>query len=556
MKYTRYFFIILFVFSVSLTDAQTPTLRFSRADSANAQKYLNDYEIYNKKDNKREASRQLNSLAKLHWEHYQYEKAIKYYKLSLGLNKQLGNENAVSMINNNLAVMYSDLGKYNKSVEHFNITIAYRRAQRENREALISSLFSISIPLVKQKKYSEAAEYLEEALQYSLDENNTDRVRTCYGNLAEVYEKAGEKEKANDSFEKYKSLNEQLNRRNVSNYEKAQRMAMQADYERVKKQNELLLKEKELNRKNQKLVKQTKKLIKTEGYNQELTENLSASEQERKNQEIKTEIEKQRRKDTILLFSVGGILLIITLIAIGISLSHKKKANIKLKAQNEEILKTQKQLSKANKNISEQNKKITGGINYAKLIQTAMMHKPDKLKEYLADSFIFFKPRDIVSGDFYWYTKTDQSLILAAVDCTGHGVPGAFLSMIGNQLLNRLIINQKITNPAEIITKLDKEVKLALNQEYTKNHDGMDIAICVICNDKKTLRYAGARNPLVLIQNGKHRTIKGNPYSVGGGYSKRIVKKFNEHIINIKTPTSFYIYSDGFQDQTNNKKKK
>ncbi|MFC2086237.1 PP2C family protein-serine/threonine phosphatase, partial [Bacteroidota bacterium] len=229
-------------------------------------------------------------------------------------------------------------------------------------------------------------------------------------------------------------------------------------------------------------------------------------------------------------------------------------------------------LAKQNKEISTKNKNIEHSINYAQRIQEAMLPDINSLSKYLPDSFILFKPRDVVSGDFYWFIdpyklhlnlenfngdetqvshKTaklkDNNFIIAAVDCTGHGVPGAFMSMIGMNLLYELV-SHGVVDADEILNKLHEGIRTALKQQKTDNQDGMDITICVIKNKDKIVEYAGAKNPLLYIQDGELNKIKGDRYAVGGPQYEEI-RKYKKHIINIDKPTTFYIYSDGYQDQ-------
>ena len=204
--------------------------------------------------------------------------------------------------------------------------------------------------------------------------------------------------------------------------------------------------------------------------------------------------------------------------------------------------------------IEEANKKTTSSINYAKRIQDAMLPNLKEIKQDLPNSFVFFKPRDIVSGDFYYYHKIDNKIIIAAIDCTGHGVPGAFMSLIGNDLLNEIIGSRKILTPSYILTILNQKIDKVLHQSdsQTENRairDGMDAAICMIDVENNQLEYAGARNPLVYVQNNELRIIKGDRVSVGGNIDNTTGIRFTNHTISIDMPTSFYIYSDGFQDQ-------
>ncbi|WP_375561973.1 SpoIIE family protein phosphatase [Bernardetia sp. OM2101] len=208
-------------------------------------------------------------------------------------------------------------------------------------------------------------------------------------------------------------------------------------------------------------------------------------------------------------------------------------------------------IEEKNNNIEEKNKSITASINYAKRIQEAMLPKIEKIKESLPNSFVLFKPKDIVSGDFYYFHKVDNKIIIAAIDCTGHGVPGAFMSLIGNELLNA-ILDKNIFTPSQILTNLNQKIDKALQQtdlSIRSTRDGMDAAICMIDLENNKLEFAGAKNPLVYIQNNEVHVIKGDRTSVGGNLAKKQQKQFTNHTISIDSTTSFYIYSDGFQDQ-------
>lgn len=216
--------------------------------------------------------------------------------------------------------------------------------------------------------------------------------------------------------------------------------------------------------------------------------------------------------------------------------------------------------------IEKKNANITASINYAQRIQKAMLPSQQDIQNLLLESFLFFKPRDVVSGDFYWIAEVadgfgNKKIVLAAIDCTGHGVPGAFMSMVGDGLLNQIVKLQQITSPDLILKALDKGVKESLNQEETANNDGMDIAICTIDKNSKKMEFAGAKNPLVYIQDGEIVEIAGDKLHVGGSIRKNIErfknKQFTKHTIDLSLPTTCYIFSDGYEDQfggTENKK--
>lgn len=211
-------------------------------------------------------------------------------------------------------------------------------------------------------------------------------------------------------------------------------------------------------------------------------------------------------------------------------------------------------LEKSNKVLNEQkiiieskNKSITASITYAKRIQDAILPPEKLIKKYLKHLMVFYKPRDIVSGDFYWFRHINGVSYLAAVDCTGHGVPGAFMSMIGHTLLNKLI--PTYTTPAQILNEMKKEVISTLGQtEDNMQNDGMDLALCVIDHNQKTVQYAGAYNPLYLIRGGELSVTKADRMPIGS-YMGGVNKEFTNHVIELKRNDVIYIASDGFQDQ-------
>ncbi len=198
--------------------------------------------------------------------------------------------------------------------------------------------------------------------------------------------------------------------------------------------------------------------------------------------------------------------------------------------------------------IQKQNDDITSSINYAKRIQTAFLPLEKDIAEEIPSFFILFQPRDIVSGDFYWFEKEDNKVIFAAADCTGHGVPGALMSMIGNEILRQIVVQRGITQADEILNELNRGIHKALRQDVSKNTDGMDIALVVIDKQNKIMEFAGAKNPLYYIQNQEFHQVKADTYSIGGEQTKG-AKIFTKHRIDISIPTTFYIGSDGFQDQ-------
>jgi serine phosphatase RsbU (regulator of sigma subunit)/HAMP domain-containing protein len=205
--------------------------------------------------------------------------------------------------------------------------------------------------------------------------------------------------------------------------------------------------------------------------------------------------------------------------------------------------------------IEEFNKRLTDSIQYAKRIQSAILPSAEAMDKTLPPHFSVFKPKDVVSGDFFWYSAVGDKSVLAVVDCTGHGVPGAFMSMIGNTLLNDIVNQRKITSPGAILDALNGGVRLALKQDGDSMlaKDGMDVCICVI--DRTNVVFAGAGRPLFVVgEDGVVNRIKGDSMSIGGRQKERKEGEstsFKDNVIPITPKMAIYLTSDGFADQNN-----
>jgi len=211
-------------------------------------------------------------------------------------------------------------------------------------------------------------------------------------------------------------------------------------------------------------------------------------------------------------------------------------------------------LNAAHKIVEEKNEDITASIRYAKKIQEAILPNEDEIKEAFSDMFLFYEPRDIVSGDFYWFLKVNGVSIVAAADCTGHGVPAALITMVGIELLNQILPNKTVKSPAHALKALDEGIKKALKQVgEAEEYESMDMALCALHHDKNLLEYSGAYRPLYLIRKGELIEYTADKFSVGG-YSEK--KQFNNHEIQLEKGDAFYIFSDGFPDQFGGKKGK
>ncbi len=226
----------------------------------------------------------------------------------------------------------------------------------------------------------------------------------------------------------------------------------------------------------------------------------------------------------------------------------------KVLQRTEELIKSNRELEKAtqelfskNKIIEEKNKNIQSSLNYAKRLQTATLPSTEAIQQHLNNSFVFYQPRDVVSGDFYWIERIENKVVIVVADCTGHGIPGAFLSTIGVVLLNKIVLDGKVTTPNKILSKMDYHVPQTFRHNVTSIADGMDMAVCTLNLDDLSLEFSGAKTPLLLLKDGELMVIKGDKSPIGGHYKQS--STFKNHCLQLAKGDQFFLYTDGFQDQ-------
>lgn len=198
--------------------------------------------------------------------------------------------------------------------------------------------------------------------------------------------------------------------------------------------------------------------------------------------------------------------------------------------------------------IEDKNEKILQSIDYAQNIQQTIFPHIEEIKQVLADCFTFFRPRDIVSGDFYWFYATQHGGVITAIDCTGHGVPGAFMSLISKEFLFQIIVEQGITTPATILQHLHNKIRRSLKQSLGKNSDGADAVLVTVDYKTNQWHFAGAKNSLLLIQNNRPHFIRGDKWAIGGE-QREAERFFTNHTFDLTQEVIMYLYTDGFQDQ-------
>ncbi len=477
-----------------------------------------------------------------------YPQALEYYLKSLGMAESLNNKTLITSCLVNIGSVYYYQKDYPKALDN---DLRALIIAEELRDETIQSNILNSIGLVYQKQgdYTKAFDYYFRALKMSEGIDNKNNISTVLGNIGTLYTATGKFKNAEQYLKRAIAINDSIG---ALDYLRQTEEALSQLYD-ITGQHKLAL----IHYKKAAALKDTifsqenKKQLVCKEMNYEFDKKEMAANAEQGKKDAVTAEEKHRQK--IITYSVIGGLFLVLLLALFILREYrqKRKANIIIELQKAEVEK-QKEL------VEKKNKDITDSIDYAKTIQEATLPSAELLSKHFPDSFILFKPKDIVSGDFYWFAEKGGKRLIAACDCTGHGVPGALMSMIGNNILNQIVNEKEVTAPNEIINNLHKEIRKTLKQDkQNKMKDGMDAAI-ITFNNELEIEFAGAQRPIWIIRNQGEPLfieIKGNKFAVGG-LQNETERKFTNHTISLIKGDSVYIFSDGFADQFSENDKK
>ena len=514
-----------------------------------------------------------NRTATVYWVNGFPSEAVKFFEKAVDMNNKIGNLNAIRTLYNNIGMVYADEEDYTKALEYFNKTLDTSR--KLNRKSdVATALLNIANVQVELTKFSEAEKIVLEASNLAKELNDPKLLRNSYSLLADLYEKLGDPQKSSEYFSLYTAISRKVQQDETRKKEaEAQKMVDVATSKVVEVEAEKQATERELFVKKQALKETEENLEAIEQISKERQMQIELLNKEKELQEAV--IENQRMVRNIFIVVIVAVLAFAG--SIFYNLNQKKKANLLLSKQNREIAeqkdlieKKSNELTVAFEKIEKQNFDITSSITYAQRIQQAMLPTEESLKNFLPESFILLKPRDIVSGDFYWFSgyaspkkmkeknrtnyirlhgcaEDESGFMITAVDCTGHGVPGAFMSMIGFNLLDT-ITRSGVVNPAHILNQLHESVRYLLKQYNTDNQDGMDMSFCHISQNGKQVLFAGAKNPVFYIANNELTSLKGDSVPIGG-MQKESKREFTLHRIDVTEPTTFYLFSDGYCDQ-------
>ena len=474
-----------------------------------------------------------------------YSKAIEIYNKALKEHESIGNKGGVAQCKANIGNINVEQGEYYNALNTFHDALKiFIELDQKVDEIMVYS--EIGMLYQRIKKPDMALDYTNKA--FKLLENTPENKRTqltILNQLQEIYAALGDSVTAFKYLTEYKILND-----TVGMQDSQRRIdILKIQYEFEQKEKDIL---------------------------------LLTAENELKANELK-------RKNVFQVFYLIIIgLAILAISALVFLFRLKRKANIALELKNAEILQQKEEIESQRDEIEAQRDmvysqkldleaihlKISQSIEYAQIIQASVMPNPLLLKDKVSDHFVVYKPKDIVSGDFYWWANVENHTIITAVDCTGHGVPGAFMSMLGISFLREIVMKEYITHPGVILRKLRKEIVKSLNQkdELGAPRDGMDMALISINHDNQKVQYAGAHNPLYII--GKNLQKPDDKsfqlYSLEGIEEKLLEIKpdkmpiaiyhrmdpFTNYEIQLKKGDQIYMFSDGFVDQFGGEDKK
>jgi serine phosphatase RsbU (regulator of sigma subunit)/predicted negative regulator of RcsB-dependent stress response len=520
-----------------LGSAQTTIGKYDLAIS----NLIKSADIFEKTNNIYGLSNVLNTIGNVYLGTKNNAKAYEYYlKSNKYANQKPVNENMVAVTSFGIGNILMEQGKSKQAIEYFkkaeesfikqNILnyaamavsmigeaflrdLNYVEAEnnylktipvfREMRDeyGLANSLASLGSIEFKKKNYQKATTYYVEAIRINYKRKAFDNIKNNAIALGEIFEA---QDKPNEALKYYKTYMQYKD--SVISIERNRSIAeSESKYESEKKEQQLKVQTLELE---------------------------------------KSQLQSSQRGKLVYIFGGAMLIFIVLLFFVFKQFTEKKKANVLLTNKNEEIEK-QKSI------IEEKNKDITDSINYSKHIQQAIIPSTIKVKTTLAESLIVFKPKDIVSGDFYFIEKIGNSIYIAAIDCTGHGIPGALLSVFAYSNIKNIISNGNFkTNPAGILTELCKQFKsnLQSHSTTTKINDGVDMSICVLNEDNNKIYFSGAKNNMLRVTKDGLKEYKANRWGVSGSNEEKQTV-FTNHEIDATPGEKYFLFTDGFADQ-------
>jgi serine phosphatase RsbU (regulator of sigma subunit) len=429
-----------------------------------------------------------------------YTTALQLYNDALLLQKELNNPLLEAAINNSVGVIYLDQKQYAPALNYFMKALVLR-IKMDDKYGAVDIRNNLAIINNAEKNYDKAIEYALEAHNAAVEMHNMQMIKETSKTLNVAYENKGNVTEAYHYFKIYDAYKDSVY--NKEETEKSIQAELRYEFAKQEEKNKLELQKKEFEQK-----ESTKRQVIVRNF-----------------------------------FIVGFLFLLIFAFLIFRNLKQKQKANKELEF-------AYKQVEDKSNLLETKNKEVTDSIKYAKRLQEAILPSADFIKKLFPESFVLYKPKDIVSGDFYWFEQLSGKKMFAAVDCTGHGVPGAFMSIVGYNLLNQSVNEHRLTTPSLILNELNKGITKTLKQTFEEStvKDGMDIALCSYDEQTNMLEYAGAYNSLWHFRDNEVKEFAADKHPIGLFVGEEL-KQFQNHTIPVLRGDTVYIFTDGFADQ-------
>ncbi len=507
--------------------------------------YIKSLKLLEKLNDKPSIAACLNNIGLLYQDQKNYSKALEYYKKSLNTKEDLGNEKSIAVSLNNIGSLYFDQDKFIEAEEFFFKSLT-KRKKINDKQGIAQSLTNLAALSRKQKQYTTSLTYLTQAHAIQLEINDNIGIINTMSSIGYIYILQNKPEKAKDILETSYQLAKEIGSPALIKDATAGLSSVYKDLNQYEKAYPLII---EHYRMSDSIlnVDNSRKLTQI-GLQYEFEKKLHKNELAQVKKNLEHEIEIKDQKFITYSFAIGlGALIILTIVILK-ALNAKKIANQKITKQKIEIEEKSDKLELALENI-------TDSVKYAKRIQQALLQEEKQTSKLFPKHFIYFKPKDIVSGDFYWSYEKEDFFYIAAVDCTGHGVPGAFMSMLGISFLNNINSQKTILSPAEILNELRSKVIEELHQTNKdwSSRDGMDISLVRINTKNLSIEWAGANNSLIIITNENLTEIKANRFAIN--YSENL-EPFTNHKFQLKKDDQIYLFTDGYADQFGGEKEK
>jgi len=483
------------------------------------------------------------------------DEAIEYYHEYQKLISSRGNERRLAEVYNILGDIFLEDDDHLGALKEYTTGLQMFRFLRDSKNVARCQI-RIGWIYLELGDSEKALEALREAYNISLKQDlGLALLSECHRNLYLTYETINDKEKALDFYKSHITLQEKLQQEELA------QISSQIEKELEEREQLITAKEQDLQakldagRKELSQKEQTIRQIQEEKAKMEELNILRAREIEYLKKQDETDRQLLHVKEKQLYYSIG--LLILSFFFGLVVLWAFRQTKLK----NQLISKQKIELEQANELIRTNNKNMLDSIRYAQKIQSAILSVEHKLSHAFPEHFILYRPKDIVSGDFYWFDQLpDGSVISVVADCTGHGVPGAFMSLIGTVLLHEIIDVEQIYEPSYILEHLHKRVRVALKQENNVNDDGMDVCLCRIGtlneNGEHILTFAGAKRPLYICHQGQLTELTPTRKTIGGRQKPNEVRKFEQVSVTVNPDTMIYLSTDGYHDQHNPQEQK